>query len=65
MYDLMIRILTNNRVLVRNPSTGESQTMKANQVSAHIEKVLESLIEADTAQEEKVAAIKAEVEERE
>jgi len=65
MFDILLKILPNNRVLVRNPSTGESQTMRANQVSAHIEKVLESLIEADMAQEEKVAAIKAEVEGRE
>jgi hypothetical protein len=65
MFDLTLKILKNNRVLVRNPLTGESQTMKATQVLDHVEKVLEGLIEADMKQEEKVAAIKAEAEERE
>lgn len=65
MFDVMIKIMPNNRILVRNSRTGASETMKATQALAYVEEVLEASIQADLAQEQKVAAIKAEAEERE
>jgi hypothetical protein len=62
MFDIMLKILPNNRILARNTSTGESETMKASNVSAYIEKLLEAPLEAEKEQDEKIAAIKDQVE---
>jgi len=65
MFDIMIKILPNGRVLARNNATGASRTMKATKVSHYVEEVLEAQIKAQEKVDEKIAEIKVEVESQE
>jgi len=58
MFDFMIKILPNGRLLVRNTADMTSKTLKATEISSFFENILEAQIEAQKAQEEKIAAIK-------
>ncbi len=60
MFDYLIKVLPNGRILARNSRTGASETMKATKVSGYIEKALEEQIKAQNELDEKVASIKAE-----
>ena len=65
MFDLMIKILPNGRVLVRNNASGESENLKASQVSPYIEKLLEEQLRGEEELDAKIAGIKEELEKRE
>ena len=58
MFDFMIRILPNNRLLVRNNDSKESKVLKPSEISSYFENVLEAQFEAQKADEDKIAEIK-------
>ena len=63
MFDFMIKILPNGRILVRNTANKTSETMKATKVSGYIENALEGQIKAQEKLDSKVAEIKKSAEE--
>ena len=58
MFDLMIKILPNGRVLIRNIAEKTSESLKATQVSGYIEKLFVWVIKAQEEQDAKIAGIK-------
>ena len=64
MFDFMVKLLPNNRILVRNMSDKSSRILKAKEVSSFFEKVLERQIEAQEAEDAKIAEIKSAVKEK-
>lgn len=58
MFDFMVRILDNNRILVRDNRDKTSQVLRAGEVSTFFEKVLEDQLEAQEAGEKRIAEIK-------
>jgi len=62
MFDYMIKILDNGRLLVRDSNSKDSKVLRADQVSSFFENVLEEQLEAQKEQDEKVAEIKEQVE---
>jgi len=60
MFDYMLKILPNGRILVRNTALGESKTLKATQVSDYIQNVLEEHIKTQEELDQKVEGIKDE-----
>jgi hypothetical protein len=58
MFDYLIKVLPNNRLLVRNSADKTSEVLKADQVSPFFEKLLEAQLEAQSAEDEKAASIK-------
>lgn len=58
MFDFMIRILPNGRLLVRENASKTVKNMKATEISSYFENVLQSQIEAQDEEDAKVAAIK-------
>lgn len=63
MFDFMIRILPNNRLLVRNNSDKTSEVLRPDQISAFFEDVLREQLKAQEEQDDKIAGIKSQVEE--
>ena len=55
--DYMIKILPNNRILVRNKALGTSEVLKARELSKYFEKVLEEQIKAQDEEDGKVSEI--------
>ena len=55
--DYMIKILPNNRILVRNKALGTSEVVKARDLSSYFEKVLEEQITAQDEEDSKVSEI--------
>lgn len=53
MFDYMIKILPNGRLLVRNSHSKTSETIKATEISSFFEKALEEQIEANKKQDDK------------
>ena len=62
MFDYMVRILDNNRILIRDTSTGEVEVILPKDVGAYFNKVLEEQIEKQDEVEKKAAKIKESVE---
>jgi predicted GIY-YIG superfamily endonuclease len=60
MFDYMIRVLDNGRLLVRNNTDSSSKVLKANEISSYFENVLEAELEAQKEQDAKIEAIKSE-----
>ena len=58
MFDYLIKILPNNRLLVRDSNSKTSTTIKADQVSSFFENLLKEQLEAQNEQDDKSAAIK-------
>jgi len=61
MFDYMVRVLPNNRILIRNTNDKTSDVIKASQVSAYFENVLEAQLEAQEQEDAKIAEIKEQV----
>jgi len=61
MFDYMIKILPNNRLLVRDNATQDVKNLKATEISSFFENVLEGQIKAQEEQDAKVAAIKGQL----
>ena len=57
----MVRVLPNNRILIRNTNDKTSDVIKASQVSAYFENVLEAQLEAQEQEDAKIAEIKEQV----
>jgi len=55
MFDFMIRILPNGRILVRDNHSKDSEVLKATEVSSYLEKALEAQIEAQNEEDDKVS----------
>lgn len=64
MFDYMIKVLPNNRLLVRNNASQTSENLRADQVSAYFENVLEEQLEAQRELDEKAAGIKEQVDKK-
>ena len=62
MFDYMIKILDNNRLLVRNNDSKTSRVLKADEISKYFENVLKEQFEAQFELDKKVDAIKNQVE---
>lgn len=64
MFDYMIKILPNNRILVRNNDSKEVSNLRADQVSSYFENVLKEQLEAQESQDNKVAEIRKQAEDK-
>ena len=58
MFDFLVKILPNNRLLVRNTDSKISKTLKATEISSYFENVLKEQLEAQDAEDDKIAEIK-------
>lgn len=58
MFDYMIKILPNGRLLVRNSHSKTSETINATEISSFFEKALEEQIEAKKKQDDKQREIR-------
>lgn len=61
MFDYMIKILPNGRLLVRNSSSKTSETIKATEISSFFEKALEGKIKAQDDEDAKIKEIREKV----
>ncbi len=59
MFDYMIRVLPNGRILVRDNASKTAEVMKPKEVSSYLEKALEAQIEAQDAEDKQIADTKA------
>lgn len=58
MFDYMIKILPNNRLLVRDNASKTSDTLKASEISGYFEKLLEEQLAAQEEQDRKIEEVK-------
>ncbi len=58
MFDYMIKILPNGRLLVRNSQSKTSDTINVKDLSSYLEKALESELEANDEKEAKEKEIR-------
>lgn len=58
MFDYMIKVLENGRLLVRDSHAKTSTTLKADQVSSYFENLLKEQLETQNEQDQKIADIK-------
>jgi len=58
MFDYMIKVLNNNRLLVRENASGATKNLKATEISSFFENVLEEQLEAQDKEDAKIAEIK-------
>jgi len=58
MFDILIRILPNNRLLVRDNRFKTSTVIRPDQLSSYVESLLEDEFEAQKAWDKKVEEIK-------
>lgn len=58
MFDYMIKILPNGRLLVRNSQSKTSETIKATEISSFFEKVLEEQLKASETDDAKTREIR-------
>jgi len=63
MFDYMIKILPNNRLLVRNNASQTTKNLKATEISSYFENVLQEQLEAQKAEDDKIAGIKEQLKE--
>jgi len=60
MFDFMLKILPNGRLIVRNNADKSVTNLKANEVSSFFENVLQEQLEAQNEQDAKIDTIKKE-----
>lgn len=58
MFDYMIKILPNGRLLVRNSQSKTSDNIKVSEISDYFQKVLEEQIKAFNEEEDKAKEIR-------
>ena len=60
MFDFMIKVLNNNRILLRNTDTKENTVMKVKELIEYLEKQLQEQMEAQEEEDTRTLAIRAE-----
>ena len=61
MFDYLIKVLPNNRLLVRNTASQEVTNLRANQIPSFFENVLKEQLDAQEEQDRKITTIKDQV----
>jgi hypothetical protein len=64
MFDYNIKILPNNRILIRNNDSKHVSNVRADEVSHFFENVLKEQLEAQESQDNKVADIRKQAEDK-